>query len=47
MLVKIEEIQEPGLDLSQPLERKVLDEALADSGGFKVLAAEVCSGAAV
>ena len=38
MLVKIEEIQEPGLDLSRPLERKVLDEALADSGGFKLIA---------
>ena len=38
MLVKIEEIQDPGLDLSQPLERKVLDEALQDSGGFKLIA---------
>ncbi len=38
MLVKIEEIQDPGLDLSQPLERKVLDEALHDSGGFKLIA---------
>jgi uncharacterized protein len=37
MLVKIEEIQEPGLSLSQPLERKVLDEALAESDGFRLV----------
>ncbi len=37
MLVKIEEIQEPGLELSQPLERKVLEGALAESEGFTLV----------
>lgn len=39
MLVKIEEIQEPGLELSQPIERKVLEQALAESEGFKFVSA--------
>lgn len=39
MLVKIEEIQEPGLELSQPIERNVLDEALKDSEGFSLVQA--------
>ncbi|MBE2254377.1 MAG: DUF177 domain-containing protein [Myxococcus sp.] len=38
MLVKIEEIQEPGLELSKPIERKVLDEALRESEGFRLVA---------
>lgn len=37
MLVKIEEIQEPGLELSRPIERKVLEGALADSEGFTLV----------
>lgn len=39
MLVKIEEIQEPGLDLTQPIERKVLEAALAESEGFTLVTA--------
>lgn len=39
MLVKIEEIQEPGLELTQPIERKVLDAALAESEGFRLVSA--------
>ncbi len=38
MLVKIEEIQEPGLELTEPLARGVLDEALAESVGFSLVA---------
>lgn len=37
MLVKIEEIQEPGLELTQPIERKVLEGALAESEGFRLV----------
>jgi uncharacterized protein len=39
MLVKIEEIQEPGLELTQPIERTVLDGALAESEGFRLVSA--------
>jgi uncharacterized protein len=39
MLVKIEEIQEPGLELTQPIERQVLDGALAESDGFRLVSA--------
>jgi uncharacterized protein len=38
MLVKIEEIQEPGLELSKPIERKVLEAALTESEGFSLVA---------
>lgn len=38
MLVKIEEIQEPGLELKQPIERKVLEGALSESEGFSLVA---------
>lgn len=39
MLVKIEEIQEPGLELNRPIERKVLDQALSESEGFQLVSA--------
>lgn len=38
MLVKIEEIQEPGLELSRPIERKVLEAALTETEGFTLVA---------
>lgn len=37
MLVKIEEIQAKGLELKAPIERKVLDEALATSNDFSLV----------
>jgi len=37
MLVKIEEIQAQGLDLTVPIERKVLDEALTASHDFSLV----------
>jgi uncharacterized metal-binding protein YceD (DUF177 family) len=37
MLVKIEEIQDPGLTLEQPIERRVLESALLDSEGFRLV----------
>lgn len=39
MLVKIEEIQEQGLDLSQPIAPKVLESALAETDGFVFVSA--------
>jgi uncharacterized protein len=45
MLVKIEEIQEPGLELSQPIERRVLEQALADSDGFTLVSASALAAA--
>lgn len=39
MLVKIEEIQAQGLDLTVPIERKVLDEALSASRDFSLVSA--------
>lgn len=45
MLVKIEEIQEPGLELSQPIARGVLEQALADSDGFRLVSATELSAA--
>ena len=40
MQVKIEEIQDKGLELNEPIPAAVLDEALAQSGGFKRQGAE-------
>jgi uncharacterized protein len=37
MLVKIEEIQEPGLELKESIKPEVLNEALADAGGFALV----------
>jgi uncharacterized protein len=37
MLVKIEEIQEPGLELKETVKPEVLNEALADAGGFALV----------
>lgn len=37
MLVKIEEIQEPGLKRSEPIKAEVLSSALADSEGFALV----------
>jgi uncharacterized protein len=37
MLVKIEEIQEPGLELSQPIDRAVLERALAEADGYRLV----------
>jgi len=37
MLVKIEEIQEPGLELKESIKPEVLTEALADAGGFELV----------
>jgi len=39
MLVKIEEIQEPGLKRSEPIKPEVLSAALADSEGFALVSA--------
>ncbi len=39
MLVKIEEIQEPGLKRSEPIKPEVLSAALADSDGFALVSA--------
>lgn len=37
MLVKIEEIQEPGLELTEPIKAEVLTTALSDSPGFALV----------
>lgn len=37
MLVKIEEIQEPGLELKESIKPEVLSEALADAGGYELV----------
>ena len=43
MLVKIEEIQEPGLKRTEPIKPEVLNAALADSEGFALVSSEPLS----
>lgn len=43
MLVKIEEIQEPGLKRTEPIKPDVLNEALADSEGFALVSSSPLS----
>jgi len=40
MLVKIEEIQEPGLELKESIQVEVLVEALADAGGYELVSSQ-------
>lgn len=43
MLVKIEEIQEPGLELKEAIKPEVFAEALADAGGFELVSSRPLS----
>jgi uncharacterized protein len=40
MLVRIEEIQEPGLELKESIQVEVLAEALADAGGYELVSSQ-------
>ncbi|MEW6433263.1 MAG: DUF177 domain-containing protein [Myxococcota bacterium] len=43
MLVKIEEIQEPGLELKEPIKAEVLTEALSDAPGYELVSSRPLS----